>query len=145
MTKIIITIALSCCLYACNQSNTTDTNTYVIERIIDGDTFIADGVRIRLWGIDAPEKGENLSLASTLYLETLLSQGQVDCKFKHQDRYKRDVMQCFVDGHDVASDLVKFGLATDYKRYSKGHYQFEEDFAKKKRVGIWKHSTSDEI
>lgn len=145
MIKIILTIALSLCTYACNQSDVADTNSYAIERIIDGDTFIADGVRIRLWGIDAPEKGEDVSLASTLYLETLLSQGNVDCKFKHKDRYKRDVMQCFVDGHDVASDLVKFGLATDYKRYSKGHYQFEEDLAKRNRVGIWKNPTSDEL
>ena len=145
MTKIILTIALSLCLYACNQNSAVDTNTYSIERIIDGDTFVADGIKIRLWGIDAPEKNEELAFASTLYLETLLSQGKVDCKFKHKDRYKRDVMQCFVDGNDIASDLVRFGLASDYERYSKGHYKFEEDLAKRNRTGIWKNSTSDEI
>ncbi len=145
MTRIILTIALSFCAYACNQSDKVNTNTYAIERIIDGDTFVADGVKIRLWGIDAPEKNEELAFASKLYLETLLSQGKADCKFKHQDRYERDVMQCFVDGNDIASDLVRFGLATDYERYSKGHYQFEEDFAKRNRSGIWKNPTGDEI
>ena len=145
MIKLSTIILLSFLLHACDQTKDIDTNTFAIERIIDGDTFVADGIKIRLWGIDAPEKNEELVFASTMYLETLLSQGKVDCKFQHQDRYKRDVMQCFVDGNDIASDMVKFGLAEDYERCSKGHYRFEEDFAKKKRIGIWKNSTSDEI
>ena len=145
MFKVTTVIVLSFMLYACDQTRDLDTNTFIIERIIDGDTFVAEGVKIRLWGIDAPEKNEELAFASTMYLETLLSQGKVDCKFKHQDRYKRDVMQCFVDGNDIASDMVRFGLAEDYERYSKGHYRFDEDYAKKKRVGIWVNSPSEEI
>jgi len=145
MLKLSFIVLFSLFLNACDSSKDIGTEVYAVERIIDGDTFVADGIKIRLWGIDAPEKDEEAWLTSTLYLETLLAQGRVDCKFKYQDRYKRDVMQCFVDGYDIASDMVKFGLARDYKSYSKGHYQFEEDFAKKKRVGIWKNPTSDEI
>jgi endonuclease YncB( thermonuclease family) len=30
-----------------------------LERVVDGDTIIASDTKIRLWGIDTPEKGEN--------------------------------------------------------------------------------------
>jgi endonuclease YncB( thermonuclease family) len=108
------------------------------ERTIDGDTFVASGRKIRLWGIDAPEKNDPASLASTLYLEVILKKGILTCKQIDVDRYRRDVMQCFVDGFDVASDLVRFGLAKDYKKYSGGFYSSEEAFAKKNKSGIWK-------
>lgn len=107
------------------------------ERTIDGDTFVASGRKIRLWGIDAPEKKAPASLASTLYLETVLENGILTCKKIDVDRYRRDVMQCFVDGIDVASDLVRLGLAKDYKKYSGGFYSSEEGVAKKNKSGIW--------
>ena len=53
-------------------------------------------------------------------------------------------MQCFVDGHDIASDIVRFGMGRDYEAYSKGHYQFDETFAKKNKHGIWANSASEE-
>ena len=116
-----------------------------LERVIDGDTFVASGKKIRLWGIDAPEKDHPVSFASTLFLETLLKQGELECKQIDIDRYKRLVMQCFVDGKDVAADLVRFGLATDYKRYSKGHYNFEEDLARRNESGIWSSRIGDPL
>ena len=43
-----------------------------LERVIDGDTFAGSRRKIRLWGIDAPEKDEPEYLAATLYLEVIL-------------------------------------------------------------------------
>jgi endonuclease YncB( thermonuclease family) len=49
--------------------------TMVLERVIDGDTFIASGLKIRLWGIDAPERGEPLYQHSRLVLKQILQSG----------------------------------------------------------------------
>ncbi len=125
-------------LVGCLPSDRSNSDSYKVERVIDGDTFIANDTRIRLWGIDAPEKNEPIADKSTSRLKSLLSQGNVTCVFKHKDRYERDVMQCFAGDIDVASDMVKLGLATDYKRYSKGYYETEEGIAKKQKIGIWR-------
>ena len=115
------------------------------ERIVDGDTFYASGKKIRVWGIDAPEKNHVLYFASTLFLETLLKDGTLECRQVDIDRYKRLVMQCFSDGHDVAKDMVRFGMATDFKRYSNGHYDLMENEAKTNKRGLWSLDLSDEL
>jgi len=139
--SILICSALGSLAYA--QSTTKQSMT--VERIIDGDTFVASGVKIRLWGIDAPEKDHPVSYAAALYLETLLGEGNLSCEFVDIDRYERSVMKCFVDNNDIARSLVRFGMATDYKRYSKGYYDFEENIAKKNHSGLWKYEGSKKI
>lgn len=108
-----------------------------LERVIDGDTFISFNQRIRLWGIDAPEKDSRFYLASKLYLEVLLEKEPFSCHYKYKDRYKRLVMQCFSKGEDIARMMVQMGLAKDYFKYSKGEYAADESFAKDNSYGIW--------
>jgi endonuclease YncB( thermonuclease family) len=57
-----------------------------LERVIDGDTIVASGQKIRLWGFDTPEKGHPLYKVATLYLETILAEGGLSCKFIDTDR-----------------------------------------------------------
>lgn len=121
-------------LSACNENNP---NALIYERVIDGDTFIASGKKIRLWGIDAPEKNEPESFAATLYLEVLLEQGKLLCNEIDIDKYERHVMRCYSGEEDIAASLVKNGMATDYKVYSKGYYARDEEFAKINKFGIW--------
>lgn len=142
MVKFILLIFVS---FFISCAPVEDDETLVFERIVDGDTFIASGQRIRLWGVDAPEKDEPHSYTATLYLETLLEYGVLKCKFISEDRYQRSVMQCYVDGKDVASDLVKFGLARDDYRYSKGYYKDDEYSARYKKIGVWKNPISDRL
>lgn len=108
------------------------------ERIVDGDTFIGDGKRIRLWGIDAPEEEDVHYLAAKMFLETMIDHGALTCKVVDVDRYQRDVMHCFIDGLDVGSMMVQMGMAEDFRKYSGGYYQYEEDLAKGEKRGIWK-------
>jgi len=149
-------IAYKFCLFAfltllvtgCNESNVLESSNSVsikLMRVIDGDTFIGSDRRIRLWGIDAPEKDHPSSYAATLYLTTLLEAGEIECEQIDIDRYERDVMKCFVDGDDIARSLVRFGMATDYKKYSKGYYGFEEGIARKNNSGLWKFKNGEAI
>ena len=108
------------------------------ERVIDGDTFVASGVKIRLWGVDAPEKNETLYAVSSKALKHFLNGASLACKFITRDRYERDVMHCLVNGADLGALMVKSGFAKDYRKYSQGFYQSEEDFALEAGLGIWK-------
>lgn len=108
------------------------------ERVVDGDTFVASGRKIRLWGIDAPEKGTPAYTASSWLLQSLLSDGDLTCKMIELDKYKRQVMHCLIDGLDVGAMMVKVGMAKDYAKYSGGYYQQEQSEAKTKRRGLWK-------
>lgn len=111
-----------------------------VERVIDGDTLlVAGGLKIRLWGIDAPEKDEPLYKHSALLLEQLIADKEITCKFIEFDRYQRSVMQCSDHtGQDIGAFLVKTGFARDYPKYSGSYYKPEEDLAKKLNLGIWK-------
>lgn len=108
-----------------------------LERVIDGDTFVASGKTIRLWGIDAPERGTPLYRVSTMYLKTILAEGGLSCKFIDTDRYRRSVMQCSVNAADIGAMMVQMGMAHDFTKYSKGYYTAEQKEAQRYRRGMW--------
>lgn len=111
---------------------------YKILRVVDGDTFIAENDRIRLWGIDAPEKEDPLFDISKFALTKLLGKN-VRCKHIELDKYKRNVMHCINDqGGDIGAAMVWTGFARDFQKYSGGFYNSEERFAKDNQLGIWK-------
>ena len=109
-----------------------------LERVIDGDTLVASGRKIRLWGINAPERGKPYYDVSTMFLKAVLKNGKLECKFLEKDRYQRDVMHCWIDKVDLGALIVEAGLAIDYERYSDGFYYYQERLAKLKNRGMWK-------
>ncbi len=117
---------------------------FKLDYVIDGDTIVADGIKIRLWGIDAPEKKSIYFLPSKMLLEVILSDRTLTCKFIEKDRYKRHVMHCLIDGRDIGSMMVQVGMARDYSKYSGDYYQYEEDLAKSKGLGIWDKAKSNQ-
>ena len=114
--------------------------------VIDGDTIEIGGVRIRLWGVDAPEgkqrcyrrgKPWRCGTSSANSLAASVGTRTVTCTEKTHDRYGRIVATCKVGGEDIGAGLVSNGWALDYKRYSKGAYSFEQRQAEAERRGIW--------
>lgn len=117
--------------------------------VADGDTLTllaADRVshRIRLDGIDAPERSQPFgqrarqSLAALAHGRTALA----DCG--KQDRYGRAVCRVTVDGIDVGLEQVRRGLAWHYTRYAheqpaqvRGDYAQAERQARDERIGLW--------
>ena len=96
-----------------------------VTRVVDGDTFYLDSVetRIRIWGLDAPERGERGGNAATRALREIAHGRRLDCKQVDIDRYGRIVGQCFLpDGRDVAALMIESGTAQEYLRYSGGYY-----------------------
>jgi len=87
---------------------------YEVGRIIDGDTFdLADGQRVRLIGIDAPEIGNECSAEATQALGSLIS-GQIvylEMDVSDTDSYGRLVRYVFVNDILVNYELVCQGVA----------------------------------
>ncbi len=110
----------------------------IFERVVDGDTFVASGRKVRLWGIDAPEKHTPAFFASGWLLQGLMKDGDLSCKLIELDRYQREVMHCLIEGLDIGAMMVKMGMARDYPKYSGGFYQREQQQAKTANRGIWK-------
>jgi len=84
-------------------------STYIV---IDGDTFWSKRYKnkIRICGIDCPEKGEPGYKEAKDFLYSLLSNGSVRIKKKGIDKYGRIVAEVFVNGENVARKIKEKGL-----------------------------------
>lgn len=119
-------------------------------RVIDGDTFDLGGERIRLWGVDAPERDQVCEGASghpymcgqaaSQALAARAAAGAVACRPQDVDRYGRTVARCEVNGEDLGASMVRAGQALDYTRYSRGAYLADELRAKRDKAGVWQGS-----
>ena len=117
-----------------------------IPSITDGDSIRIGNLRIRIHGIDAPERrqlcqsaqGEerHCGQASTHALAALVGQRTVRCLKRDVDRYGRLVAQCFAGSTDLGAEQVRQGWAVAYRRYSRA-YVAEEGQARRARRGIW--------
>jgi len=91
--------------------------------IADSDTItVLNGktpVKIRLYGIDCPEKGgQAFGNKAKQFTSDMVFKKQVQIEPMDQDRYGRTVAWVFVDGKNLCEELVAAGLAWHYKKYS---------------------------
>ena len=108
------------------------------ERIIDADSFAGGGEAITIWGIDAPDHGDDQYLAATLFLETMINQGELVCRGRGTHAESGFIMHCLIDGLDVGSMMVQMGMAAASDNY----YGYEQDLAQKEGRGIWRQTVS---
>ena len=110
--------------------------------ITDGDTVKILNNRIRLHGIDAPERNQmckkkytyNCGSVSTNALIEKINKNIIKCSVqKNKDRYNRYIGVCFLKEEDLNKWMVQNGYAVAYKRYSKD-YVLDEEFAKKNKL-----------
>ena len=122
--------------------------------VVDGDTIKINDNKIRLFGIDAPEKKQMckkifLSISffsfekdypcgviSTQKLKNLLNKKIIKCYVEGKDIFKRKLAICFRNKLNINSWLVRNGHAVAYKKYSK-KYLMEEIEAKNDKRGLW--------
>ena len=110
--------------------------------VVDGDTLVLAGVRLRLWGIDAPEMdgccGEPSRVFVVSFLEALGPYGGIRCSPMDVDRYRRVVVLCVdAGGLDLAANVVRLGWARDWPEFSDGYYRQAELEARSQRRGHW--------
>ena len=127
--------------------------------VADGDTItVLDANnqqhKIRLGGIDAPEKAQPFGQRSKEHLSRLVFNKEVWVDWTKQDRYSRIVGKVWVQPSDCPKCLMTLdagraqlasGMAWWYRKYSKeqspqdrASYEFEEQEARVRRVGLWR-------
>jgi endonuclease YncB( thermonuclease family) len=116
-------------------------------KISDGDTFHLmsdDGVKykIRIYGIDCPEKDQPFGEDATNRLGQLISEKNLQVKVRDIDAYGRVVGIVEIpdqDIQDVSWILISEGLAWWYKRYAPKDslYEGAENMARYEGKGLW--------
>src|SRR5262245_45815373 len=113
--------------------------------VADGDTITVLDVnkvqhRIRLFGIDAPERGQAFGTKSREALASAVHEKNVRVVWKEKDQYGRIVGDVFVGDRHVNLEQVRSGLAWWYKTYAPKSKALEEAEAeaRKERRGLWK-------
>ena len=112
-----------------------------VVKIIDGDTIKIltserQQIKVRLYGIDAPEKKQPYGTAAKRYLSDLIAGKTVQIEELGKDRYKRVLGIVYLDGKDVNEILVLNGYAWAFTKYSK-IYESQERQARNKGLGLW--------
>ena len=127
--------------------------------IYDGDTFrVSDGnqeMKVRLCGIDAPEKDQALGVESRDHLRELIAQGsgRIVLVETDTDQYGRAIAEAFVPtgkGDEeiyLNAQMVSDGMAYVYPQYVGScpngvSIQAAEESAEQKAIGVWANPIS---
>ncbi len=117
--------------------------------VTDGDTITvldADKVqhKIRLSGIDAPERKQSFGLRSKESLSELVFLKNVEVETRKRDRYGRVVGKVLANGADANLVQIQRGFAWHYKAYEgeqpaidRKVYADAENEAKAAKRGLW--------
>lgn len=110
-------------------------------RVVDGDTLAIGQDRIRLTGIDAPERAQTCAREgrdwdcgqeARRHLLRLIGGADVRCEGRARDRYGRWLATCTAGGLELNARMVADGFAVAF-----GNYEAEETDARARREGIW--------
>ena len=155
--KLIILIIISIIFFILTYIDVRSENINKISgfaKVVDGDTIKINSKKIRLYGIDAPEKKQKckktyLTISfmsftkdymcgevSTQKLIKKINKQKLNCNILDVDRYKRLIGECFMRNINLNSWMVSNGYAVAYTKYSK-KYVSDEINAKNNKLGIW--------
>jgi endonuclease YncB( thermonuclease family) len=115
-------------------------------RVVDGDSLELAGHRVRLFGIDAPERsqdcrdGRGNSYAcgreAQNALSTAIAGQNVSCT-PVGESYNRNVSICTANGRDLSETMIRSGHALELRQHSRGRYTAAEQEARNARRGLW--------
>lgn len=118
-------------------------------KVSDGDTITVLDLKksqhkIRLSGIDAPEKGQPFGTASRAHLAEQIAGKNITVEYKKRDRYRRILGKIVLGTRDLNLEQIKAGFAWHYKHYQKDQspddrsaYAAAEEEARKTGRGLW--------
>lgn len=135
-------------LVAATLASAAELRSVMVVGVTDGETItVRDGkqnYKVRLAGIDTPEKGQPFAKRAHQNLSNLAHEKQaiVDC-YK-TDQFKRRVCRVWVGGNDVALAQVQAGLAWHFIRFENEQtardrvaYAQAEEEARSRKRGLW--------
>ena len=126
-----------------------DTLTGRVVAVADGDTVTVldehkTQHRIRLQGIDAPEKAQPFGERSRQHPAQRVFGQTVEVEHQKKDRYGRIVGKILLNQQDINLEMVQVGLAWHYKQYQSEQsaqdridYASAEEAARQQSIGLW--------
>lgn len=111
--------------------------------VADGDTFTIltkcnRQVKIRLHGIDCPEKRQDFGNKAKQYTSNAVFGKFISVDSADKDRYGRVIAIVPLDGTTLNEMLLRNGLAWHYCKYDKNEYWHKvQDSANAQKIGIW--------
>ena len=118
-----------------------------VVRIADGDTVTVlqnnQEYKIRLYGIDTPEKGQDFGTKAKEFTSGLVFKREVKVIQKDVDRYGRIVGIIYVGDTCINQEIIKAGFAWVYRQYCKDGFCRDwitlETNARTNQIGLWGH------
>ena len=123
--------------------STAGEGAYFVVKVVDGDTMhVRDGkgtVKVRLHGIDTPERGQPYGRVAGRALADMVAAEYVRLKEVETDRYGRTVAKVYIGDTYVNKALVEQGYAWWYRQYAQGELRLwlAEREARKAKRGLW--------
>ncbi len=114
-----------------------------VVKVLDGDSLeIVDGsntlFRVRLQGIDAPERGQAFSNSSRKALSDLVFGKEVRVVTEGLDKYERFLGHVYVSELWINREMIRKGMAWHYKYFNKDlRLAHSEVYARYERLGLW--------
>jgi len=147
MRRIFITVILATGLWPLISHAQVNPNTNIILEgyfeTVDGDTIKINNIKIRIKGIDAPDRQKHKPMAhwfdrSSSYMKLLLK-NPLRCVLNGNRTYDRFEASCFIlpTGEDLGALMVVSGYAVEWPSFSKGIYTQFENYAMLNKNGMW--------
>lgn len=143
LLKIFLLVLLSIFISSSEAKDFKSTVVGIVVGVTDGDTItvLKDKVqyKIRLAGIDCPEKNQDFGTKAKQFTSDLVFNKEVIVTIQTIDRYGRSIgFVTLRNGTVLNKELLKAGLAWHYVQYSKDkELQALEDKAREARIGLW--------
>lgn len=116
---------------------------YVV-KVSDGDSFMIKSygkkIRVRMYGIDAPELKQRYGKEAKKYLEELILGKRVELKVLYEDRYKRKIARVYYDDKEINLEMLRSGNAWFYEYHAKKEKEYRRAYekARRERIGLWR-------
>ena len=142
--RILGALALAVFVPACHSADRPAAFSARVIGVSDGDTItvLHQGrpEKIRLWGIDCPERGQAFGSRAKDFSSKLAYGKEVRLRPRDRDKYGRTVAEVELpDGRLLNQELVKAGLAWWFRRYAEEDRTLQslESRAQREKLGLW--------
>lgn len=140
---ILTSIALAATVNAKSSQNEATWQGKVIS-ITDGDTVTVltntnEQVKIRVYGIDCPEKKQAFGTKAKQFLSSLIFGQTVTVQPLGKDLYGRTIAKIAYEGRDIGLTMIQYGYAWWYQQYAMKEIDYKKAQAKarEQQLGLW--------
>lgn len=140
---LVLVVTVSCNSISGDKRESAS-NTGKVISILDGDTYdiLVEGnrtIRVRMEGIDAPEKGMPFYRVAKNYLGNLCFNKNVRLEVTGKDNHGRTLAFSYLDdGKELSHEMIQAGLAWHFKKYSTDSVLSNLEIeARNNKLGLW--------